>query len=36
MGWFVESVVGQGRSDLRRDVMVERRDDFLRAALDAL
>ena len=36
MGWFVEAVAGQGRSDLSHAVMVERRDDFLRAALDAL
>lgn len=36
MSWFVEATQGQGRTDLTRDVMVERRDGFLRAALDKL
>ena len=36
MGWFVETIKSQGRSDLSRDVLVERRDDFLRAALETL
>jgi hypothetical protein len=36
MGWFVETIKGQGRPDLGRDVMIERRDDYLRVALEAL
>jgi Ser/Thr protein kinase RdoA (MazF antagonist) len=36
MSWFVEATRGQGRTDLARDVMVDRRDEFLRAALARL
>ncbi|MBV9444290.1 MAG: aminoglycoside phosphotransferase family protein [Streptosporangiaceae bacterium] len=33
MGWFPESMAAQGRPDLTREVMLERRDAFLLAAL---
>ena len=36
MGWFPGAIAGQGRPDLTRDVLVRRRDTFLRAALDRL
>jgi aminoglycoside phosphotransferase (APT) family kinase protein len=36
MGWFPGAIAGQGRDDLTRDVLVRRRDGFLRAALDRL
>jgi aminoglycoside phosphotransferase (APT) family kinase protein len=36
MGWFPGAIAGQGRPDLTRDVLVGRRDAFLRAALDRL
>jgi aminoglycoside phosphotransferase (APT) family kinase protein len=36
MGWFVGAIAGQGRPDLSQDVLVRRRDAFLRAALDRL
>jgi Ser/Thr protein kinase RdoA (MazF antagonist) len=34
MGWFPGAIAGQGRPDLRRELLVARRDDFLRDALD--
>src|SRR5215218_6406114 len=36
MGWFPEAIAGQGRPDLTRELLVGRRDEFLRAALDRL
>jgi Ser/Thr protein kinase RdoA (MazF antagonist) len=36
MGWFPESMGAQGRPDLTREVMLERRDTFLAAALSQL
>ena len=36
MGWFPGAIAGQGRPDLTREVLVRRRDAFLRAALDRL
>jgi aminoglycoside phosphotransferase (APT) family kinase protein len=36
MGWFPISMAAQGRPDLTREVMLERRDAFLRAALRRL
>ncbi|GAA0898087.1 hypothetical protein GCM10009558_087040 [Virgisporangium aurantiacum] len=36
MGWFVGALHGQGRTDLTRAVLVDRRDAFLEAALAAL
>ncbi len=36
MGWFPQALAGQGRADLTQDVLVRRRDTFLRAALDRL
>ncbi len=36
MGWFPESMAAQGRPDLTRAVMLERRDAFLAAALSRL
>jgi aminoglycoside phosphotransferase (APT) family kinase protein len=36
MGWFPESMADQGRPDLTREVMLERRDAFLTSALDRL
>jgi aminoglycoside phosphotransferase (APT) family kinase protein len=36
MGWFPAAIAGQGRPDLTRDLLVQRRDRFLRAALDRL
>jgi aminoglycoside phosphotransferase (APT) family kinase protein len=36
MGWFPESMAAQGRPDLTREVMLERRDAFLTAALSQL
>jgi aminoglycoside phosphotransferase (APT) family kinase protein len=36
MGWFPESMAAQGRPDLTRAVMLERRDAFLAAALSQL
>jgi aminoglycoside phosphotransferase (APT) family kinase protein len=36
MGWFPDSMAAQGRPDLTRAVMLERRDAFLAAALSQL
>jgi aminoglycoside phosphotransferase (APT) family kinase protein len=36
MGWFPGAIAGQGRPDLTRELLIERRDAFLRAALDRL
>ncbi len=36
MGWFPQALAGQGRADLTQDLLVQRRDAFLRAALDRL
>ena len=36
MGWFPSAIAGQGRPDLSQDVLVRRRDAFLRAALGRL
>jgi hypothetical protein len=36
MGWFPVSMAAQGRPDLTREVMLERRDAFLGAALSRL
>jgi aminoglycoside phosphotransferase (APT) family kinase protein len=36
MGWFPKSMAAQGRPDLTREVMLERRDAFLAAALSQL
>ena len=36
MGWFPEAIAGQGRPDLGQDLLVRRRDAFLRAALERL
>jgi aminoglycoside phosphotransferase (APT) family kinase protein len=36
MGWFPEAIAGQGRPDLTRELLVRRRDEFLRAALERL
>jgi aminoglycoside phosphotransferase (APT) family kinase protein len=36
MGWFPVSMAAQGRPDLTREVMLERRDGFLGAALSQL
>jgi aminoglycoside phosphotransferase (APT) family kinase protein len=33
MGWFRQAIAGQGRPDLTQDVLLERRDAFLRSAL---
>jgi aminoglycoside phosphotransferase (APT) family kinase protein len=36
MGWFPSALAGQGRPDLTHDVLLRRRDEFLRAALARL
>ncbi len=36
MGWFPEALAGQGRPDLSREVLLQRRDGFLLAALSRL
>lgn len=36
LGWFVAAINGQGRPDLNRPLMLERRDLFLRQAMDRL
>ena len=36
MGWFPSAIAGQGRPDLTQDVLLRRRDEFLRAALPRL
>jgi aminoglycoside phosphotransferase (APT) family kinase protein len=36
MGWFPSAIAGQGRPDLTQDVLLRRRDEFLRAALTRL
>jgi aminoglycoside phosphotransferase (APT) family kinase protein len=36
MGWFPGAIAGQGRPDLSRELLVRRRDAFLRSALDRL
>jgi aminoglycoside phosphotransferase (APT) family kinase protein len=36
MGWFVDALHGQGRTDLTRSLLVDRRDAFLKEALAAL
>ncbi|KQS65787.1 aminoglycoside phosphotransferase family protein [Modestobacter sp. Leaf380] len=33
MDWFVDAIAGQGRPDLGAALLIERRDEFLRAAL---
>jgi aminoglycoside phosphotransferase (APT) family kinase protein len=36
MGWFVQTIVGQGRTDLDPPTLLARRDAFLAAALDSI
>ena len=36
MGWFPGAIAGQGRPDLTRELLLRRRDAFLRDALDRL
>ena len=36
LGWFPGAIAGQGCPDLTRELLVRRRDAFLRAALDRL
>jgi aminoglycoside phosphotransferase (APT) family kinase protein len=36
MGWFPEAIAGQGRRDLSQQVLLQRRDAFLRGALNRL
>jgi aminoglycoside phosphotransferase (APT) family kinase protein len=36
LGWFPEAIAGQGRPDLSRELLVRRRDAFLRDGLDRL
>jgi aminoglycoside phosphotransferase (APT) family kinase protein len=36
MGWFPSAIAGQGRADLTREVLLRRRDEFLRSALSDL
>jgi hypothetical protein len=36
MGWFLAAIAGQGRTDLDRTTLLQRRDAFLRQALDVL
>ena len=36
MGWFTTAIQGQGRPDLTREVLVERRNAFLESALNEL
>jgi aminoglycoside phosphotransferase (APT) family kinase protein len=36
MGWFAGAIAGQGRRDLSRQILLRRRDAFLRAALNRL
>ena len=36
MGWFPSAIAGQGRPDLTHEVLLRRRDEFLRAALTRL
>jgi aminoglycoside phosphotransferase (APT) family kinase protein len=36
IGWFQAAIAGQGRTDLDRETLVGRRDQFLAAALDRL
>lgn len=36
MGWFPEAIAGQGRPDLDRQTLLQRRDAFLRSALARL
>ena len=36
LGWFVDTIRSQGRPDLTRELLVERRDGFLRRALERL
>jgi aminoglycoside phosphotransferase (APT) family kinase protein len=36
MGWFPGAIAGQGRPDLTRELLVRRRDAFLRAGLDRI
>jgi aminoglycoside phosphotransferase (APT) family kinase protein len=36
MSWFVQAISGQGRPDLSHDILLSRRDAFLRDALDRL
>jgi aminoglycoside phosphotransferase (APT) family kinase protein len=35
-GWFVQTIVGQGRTDLDPPTLLARRDAFLAAALDSI
>lgn len=36
MSWFVQAISSQGRPDLTHDILLSRRDEFLRDALDRL
>jgi aminoglycoside phosphotransferase (APT) family kinase protein len=36
MGWFPSAIAGQGRPDLTQEVLLRRRDEFLRTALTRL
>jgi hypothetical protein len=36
MEWFVQTIVGQGRTDLDSPTLLARRDAFLAAALDCI
>lgn len=36
MAWFLTTILAQGRDDLTRPLLIARRDEFLRAALDRL
>ena len=36
MGWFPSAIAGQGRPDLTQEVLLRRRDEFLRVALTRL
>ncbi len=36
MGWFPDAIAGQGRPDLDRTTLLQRRDAFLRQALDLI
>ncbi len=36
LGWFVDTIRSQRRPDLTRELLVERRDGFLRGALERL
>jgi hypothetical protein len=36
MDWFVQTIVGQGRTDLDPPTLLTRRDAFLAAAIDGI